>query len=172
MTMVLLIFFEAVMFVTAVILLGYFIYSLYNNIFTGVKNINTNLIINSLLEVTVVVILGVFIYTLYKFIYINLNAFDFTNLYCLVERINGDKAKILSLVIMELLQYIVGIPANGYDITSLSVFNEMIEIGELCIAPVNEVYVNCIEVNNRFYTVHPNIVGLYLDTLLKSYFFR
>ena len=140
--------------VTAVIVSGIFTYVFYNNIFiTAVNIINKNLNnkIHSLIVVIVVVIFGVLLYTLYK--YINIKAFCFTTVYC--EKSVSDLAWLSTL---EMLQYVIGVPNNGYDITNFSIFVNMLNLGELCIAPINGIFLNCIRINNILYTVDPKLM--------------
>lgn len=137
------------MIVTAVIVSDIFTYVFYNNIIN--KNLNLNKKINSLIVVIVVVIFGVLLYTLYK--YINIKAFCFTTVYC--ETSVSDLAWLSTL---EMLQYVIGVPNNGYDITNFSVFVNTLILGKLCIAPVNGVFLNCILINNILYTVDPKLM--------------
>lgn len=142
--------------VTAVIVSGIFTYVFYNNIFSlcdavNIINKNLNKKINSLIVVIVVVIFGVLLYTLYN--NINIFAFCFTTVYC--ETSVSDLAWLSTL---EMLQYIIGVPNNGYDITNFSVFVNMLILGKLCIAPVNGIFLNCIIINNILYTVDPKLM--------------
>jgi len=35
--------------------------------------------------------------------------------------------------------------------------------GELCVVPVNGMYVNCIRVNDALYTVDPNLINKFFE---------
>lgn len=142
----------ASMIVTAVIVSGIFIYVFYNNIFTTVKFINNNFEINSLIVVIVVIIFGVLLYTFYN--YINIKAFCFTTVYC-----ETSVSNLARLGTIEMLQFVIGVPNNGYDITNFSIFVNMLILGELCIAPVNGIFLNCIIINNILYTVDPKLIN-------------
>jgi len=145
---------------TAVIVLGVFTYTFYNNIFIDVHKIYKNLIIKSLIVVTVVVILGVFIYTFYN--NINIKAF-FPTIYCSISETVSPEIRVQLLTLVH-LQYLVG-DLNSYDITESRVFFEMLcrRSGELGFASVNGVYINIIKVNYIVYSVDPNIIHSWFD---------
>ena len=149
------------MIVTAIIVSGIFIYTFYNKIFTGVKNIYTYLIINSLINKIGVVIFSVLIYTLYLYI---ANKSFFTIIYCSNEGLphpeNLNPHIRVQLGTFMHLHYQFVPPRMNYDIVNSNNFIELLfaNSSQLGIATINGVNVYTITVNNVFYTIHPDLI--------------
>jgi hypothetical protein len=147
---------------TAVIVLGVFTYTFYNNIFFHTRDVHIiykNLRIYSLIVVAVVVILGVFIGTFYN---INIKDF-FTTIYCSIDTLpepeNVSQEIRVQLGTFMHLHY--QFPDNThFDIADLNIFLRKLFIhsGKLDYTTINEMYVYTIKANDIVYTVHPNVI--------------
>jgi ribose/xylose/arabinose/galactoside ABC-type transport system permease subunit len=75
---------------------------------------------------------------------------------------------IVTLSNLEYLQYLVGVPQNGYDINNPNLFFEMLlQSQDLSVELVDEVYLNVINVNNVIYTVHPDLIQFLLNLFIE-----
>jgi hypothetical protein len=148
------------MIVTAFIVSGIFTYIFYDNICTGVLKFYKILINNSLTVVTVVVILGVFIYILYY--HINIEDI-FPIIYC--YNLDGISHEVIMKFITNMhlqpLSHSVGETIINYDINDTRIYLDMLSKRhiELNFNNINGVFVNTIKVNNRSFTVNPNVMN-------------
>lgn len=148
---------------TAVIVLGVFTYTFYNNIFfqrnTGSVNIiYKNLRIYSLIVVAVV-ILGVLIDTFYN---INIKDF-FTTIYCSIDTFPepenvSQEIRVQLGTFMHIQTYFTH--NTHFDVVDLNIFLRklLIQSGELDYTRINEMYVYTIRANNIVNTVHPRLI--------------
>jgi len=113
----------------------------------------------SFLSVSSIIVLGIIIYTFYD----SIMALGSTTIYLDSEIISDDSMVAIST--LEDLQQFVREPANGYDITNSELFFEMLcsNSGVLDVEVINGVHVNVITVNNRLYTVHPDLIQMIID---------